>query len=220
MLDQQPTTAEEVARALDAVYARPEFAPVSASPLYRWLNDLLTRIGDFLADLFRLAGADARLAGRVVIGVLSVFGLILAYHLVRTAYGVWRARERGRVRPTPDASSLSGAADANAWLARAGAEAAAGRWRQAVLALYPALVLRLDAAGHLSFDPSKTPGDYRRETRRAPMAARLLDAFLARFEPVAFGGREADAALFEALRATATAATSSETPVHGASSRD
>ncbi|WP_414678865.1 DUF4129 domain-containing protein, partial [Longimicrobium sp.] len=52
---------------------------------------------------------------------------------------------------------------------------------------------------------SKTPGDYRREVRAQPDAARTLTGFLRRFEPVAFGGRAVDAQAYEALREAARA---------------
>ena len=199
----QSPSPEDVARALDAVYTRPEFAPVSVSPLFRWLDTVRTRIGELFADLFRAAGADERLARHIVIGILIVAGTALGVSLVRTALAAWRARERSNGRPSTPVTAATDRADADTWEARSRSAAAAGRWREAVLALYPALVLRLDAAGLLLYDPSKTPGDYRREARREPVAMRVLEAFLPRFEPVAFGGRPADAATYEALRMAA-----------------
>jgi hypothetical protein len=80
---------------------------------------------------------------------------------------------------------------------------AEGRLREASLALYNALVLRLDARGAVRFDPAKTPGDYRREVRANPAVARPFAAFVRGFEPVVFGGRALDPDGYERLRAAA-----------------
>jgi hypothetical protein len=89
------------------------------------------------------------------------------------------------------------------WEEEAARAAAAGRFRDAAVALYQALLLRLEAGGVLRYDPAKTPGDYRREARRDPRAAGALTAFLRGFEPVVFGGRALDAAGYDRLRGAA-----------------
>jgi hypothetical protein len=95
---------------------------------------------------------------------------------------------------------------AASWESAAAAAAAAGRWREASLALYQVLLHRLDAVGAVRYDAAKTPGDYRRELRRDRGALGVLDAFLGPFEPIAFGGRPADAVIFERLRDAAASA--------------
>jgi hypothetical protein len=92
------------------------------------------------------------------------------------------------------------------WEAEAARLAAEGRLREASAALYQALLLRLDGRGAVRFDPAKTPGDYRREARPHPEAARALTGFLRLFEPVAFGGRGLDAEGWERMRTAAAAA--------------
>ncbi|HEX6937954.1 MAG TPA: DUF4129 domain-containing protein [Longimicrobiales bacterium] len=199
MDEAQLPTAEAVERALQAVYARPEFTPAAPSPITRWIGGLWDRVREFLAGLFHMAGADGRTIGRIVIALIAIAGVVLVAYLVLVARDAWRARERRRAR-AHEAAPAPAAPRADEWEARARAAAGAGRWREAVLALYQALLLRLDAAGVVRYDPSKTPGDYRREARRAPDARRVLDAFLRPFEPVAFGGRAADEAVYDALR--------------------
>lgn len=159
------------------------------------------RAREFLAELFKLLGGGERTVSGFGVAVLGVAVVIVGAWLVVTARDAWRARERRR-REAP-AAAPPGPVGAEAWERRAREAAAAAHWREASLALYQALVLRLDEAGAVRYDPSKTPGDYRREARRAPAMARALDAFLRPFEPIAFGGRTADAAAYAVLRAAA-----------------
>ncbi|MDB4950595.1 MAG: hypothetical protein JWM27_3244, partial [Gemmatimonadetes bacterium] len=89
------------------------------------------------------------------------------------------------------------------WDEEARRAAAAGRLRDAAVATYHALLLRLDTRGVVRFDPSKTPGEYRREAWRDPAVAGALAGFLRLFEPVVFGGRPLDGTGYERLRAAA-----------------
>lgn len=196
-----PPTAAEVEQALVAVYARPEFAPRTPSPILRWLGEMAGRAREFLAELFELLGGEGRAVSGFGIAVLGIAVVVVGAWLVVTARDAWRARERRRRREP--AVAPPGPVGADVWERRAREAAAAARWREASLALYQALVLRLDEAGAVKYDPSKTPGDYRREARRVPGAARVFDAFLRPFEPIAFGGRAADAAAYTTLRAAA-----------------
>jgi hypothetical protein len=93
--------------------------------------------------------------------------------------------------------------DAAAWEAAARAAAAAGRFRDAAIALYLAAVLRLEERGILRYHAGKTPGDYRAEARLHPESRGPFDTFIRQFLPVAFGARTPDAAAFHALRTTA-----------------
>ncbi|HEX7118625.1 MAG TPA: DUF4129 domain-containing protein [Longimicrobiales bacterium] len=205
MDEAQLPSAGAVERALEAVYARPEFTPVAPSPIARWIGGLWDRVREFLGELFRLTGADERTAWSIVVALIAVAGVLLLAYLAVVVRDVLRGRERRHGTPrAPEADAAGPRADD--WDARAHAAAEAGRWRDAVLALYQALLLRLDAAGAVRYDPSKTPGDYRREARRVPAARRALDTFLPPFESVAFGGRAADAAVYDALRRAASAA--------------
>ncbi len=196
-------TAGEVERALAEVFARPEFSPREPSLLARSLSRALQWIADLLPRP-TLSEGNARLVWWIVIAIILVATAALALRLARGLARWWRARERSKVVGV--AGGLVAVKPAADWEAAADTAAAEGRWREAVLALYQALLLRLDTAGALRYDPAKTPGDYRREVRRDQRARGALNAFLGPFEPIAFGARPADAAAFERLRTTAAGA--------------
>lgn len=198
--------AADVERALAEVYARPEFAPpVQRWSFWRWLGELLEplfrRIAESLRG-FRGLGDSAPVIYWVAVALLGALAAFLLVHLVRSSLAAMGGERAAAPRPE-GAGALRGAGD---WEAEARRAAGEGRLRDAALALYRALLLRLDARGFVRFDPSKTPGDYRREVRPHPEAARTFSTFLRGFEPVAFGGRPLDAEGYERLRAAAAEA--------------
>lgn len=138
----------------------------------------------------------------IVVGVLALAALLIAAHFAGAIARLWRGRERtrGAERRSAGAAPLPlGAAD---WEDRARRAAADGRWRDAARALYQALLLHLAERGAVRYDPSKTPGDYRREVRGDAEASRALNSFLRLWEPIVFGGRAIDGSAYERLRAT------------------
>ncbi|HEX8359520.1 MAG TPA: DUF4129 domain-containing protein [Longimicrobium sp.] len=199
-------TAAGVERALREVYARPEFAPpVQRWSFWRWMGELLEPVFRWIAETlgrFRGLGSSAPVLYWIVVVLLAALAAFLLVHLVRSSLGAMGGD--GPAAPRPEgARAPRGVGD---WEAEARRAAAEGRLRDASLALYRALLLRLDARGVIRFDPAKTPGDYRREAGRHPETARTLAAFLRGFEPVAFGGRPLDAEGYERLRSTAAEA--------------
>jgi hypothetical protein len=198
----------EIERALAEVFSRPEFSVREPSFISRLLNRAMQWFMDRLADFFprlELSEASARLAWWIVMGVVVAAVLAIAVRLTRQLRREWRARGRGRGRAAR-VESLALSVPAASWESAAASAAAAGRWRDASLALYQVLLHRLDAAGAVRYDAAKTPGDYRRELRRDQGALGVLDAFLGPFEPIAFGGRSGDAVTFERLRDAAASA--------------
>ena len=195
-----PTQAE-VDQAVAAVFQRPEFtAPALSGPLTRlaeWYQQVRAAIGEWLARLF-VSNGGGTLLFWIFVAWLALTALALGIYFARSARRGWRARERGLAAASggqvPD---LTGAAE---WEVRARSAAAEERWRDAALALYQALLYRLDERGAVRYDAAKTPGDYRREARRDQGTARLLDGFLRAWEPVAFGSRGADASGYSGLR--------------------
>lgn len=200
------STDAEVRAALERVYARPELAPRQPGPLDglgELVRRLFARIGDWFGSFGHLRSENP-VVYWLVLGTLIVLGLaIIVYFIHSTLSRLAEGDAAPRV-----ARGRSGLVDARArtageWEEEARRAAAAGRFREAAVALYQALLLRLEAAGVLRYDPAKTPGDYRREARRDPRAAGALTAFLRGFEPVVFGGRALDAAGYEGLRGAA-----------------
>lgn len=198
-------TEPQVRAALERVYARPELAPQPPGPLdgvRAAFGRLLNRIAGWFGSFGDLRG-ESPLVYWLVMGSLIALGLaIVAYFIHNTLLRL------GEHPPAPRVPAGPGAMDARArtaaeWEDEARRAAAAGRYRDAAVALYQALLLRLEAGGALRYDPAKTPGDYRRETRRTPEASGALTAFLRGFEPAVFGGRALDAAGYERLRGAA-----------------
>ncbi|HEX2078152.1 MAG TPA: DUF4129 domain-containing protein [Longimicrobium sp.] len=204
----QLPSAAQVDEAVRRVYTRPELQPREPGPLdgfREWRRRLWARLGEWFASFGDLR-SESPVVYWLVIGVLAAAGLAILFFLVRNTLA--RLEERGaaprRVRPAGPVNAR--ARTAAEWEEEARRAAAAGRFRDAAVALYQALLLRLESAGVIRYDPAKTPGDYRREARRDPRAAGALTAFLRGFEPAVFGGRPLDGEGYERLRAAAAEA--------------
>ncbi|HEX6746727.1 MAG TPA: DUF4129 domain-containing protein [Longimicrobium sp.] len=191
----------EVQKAVTTVYQRPEYR--ERHGIGEWLNQQLEKIwawiGGQLERLTELRTTHPLLFW-IIIGWLGISALALIAHLAWTALKVSQQGEREPGAARTKAPRARTAAD---WEAEAARLAAEGKLREAAAALYQALLLRLDDLGVVRFDASKTPGDYRREVRKHPDAARALNGFLRLFEPVAFGGRALDAEGWERMKGAA-----------------
>jgi hypothetical protein len=196
-------SAEEVQQAVARVYARPEYQEHHG--IRDWINRKLAEAFGWLSDKLG-SFSELRLSHPwifwLVVGWLAIAAVALLAHLVWTAVQAARRGEPEAGGATGKAAKLKPRSAAD-WEAEAARLAAEGRLREASAALYQALLLRLDGRGAVRFDPSKTPGDYRREARPHPEAARALTGFLRLFEPVAFGGRGLDAEGWERMRTAA-----------------
>jgi hypothetical protein len=199
-------TSGQVQDALQRVYARPELAPRQPGPtdgIGRALRRLMARIGEWF-DSFGALRSDSPILYWLVMGTLIAIGVaIIAYFIVNTLSRLDGRGTRAAARRGPGAGIDARARTAAEWEEEARRAAAAGRFRDASVALYQALLLRLEAAGVVRYDPAKTPGDYRREARRDPRASGALTQFLRGFEPAVFGGRALDAAGYDRLRGAA-----------------
>lgn len=192
---------EEVSQALDEILARPEFAPPARSPIWEWFFDAVGDLVDLLRDLLPALALGEGARGAlflIVISVLALAGVLLTAVLLERLSGA-RRRAGTRSRRLPATPSAPAPETAEDWEERARALAAEGRWREAAVALYHGVLHRLAARGAVRLDAAKTPGDYRRESRRDAEGHRLLEGFLRRFEPLAFGARPVDAAAFQRL---------------------
>lgn len=197
-----------VSRALEEVYARPEFAE-SSPP---WPLELLADLRDAVVQL--LIGAldwlISTLAQSVPEGWAPVLSRVLVVLLVAVAVvalgyilaGAGRRRRRFDVpgqEGDPGQATPGPARDAAGWEAAAEEAAREGRFRDAALALYRGVLLRLDEQGVLRIRDTKTPGDYRREVRARSGDGAPFDAFLRSFLPLAFGSRSDDPGAFQRL---------------------
>lgn len=200
-------TAAQVDEALRRVYARPELQPREPGPLdglREWWRRLWARIWESSPSFGDLR-SDNPVVYWLVIGALVAAGLAILFFLLRNTLA--RLDDAGAApRPRPAGPVNARARTAAEWEEEARRAAAGGRFRDAAVALYQALLLRLESAGVIRYDPAKTPGDYRREARRDPRASGALAAFLRGFEPAVFGGRALDGDGYERLRAAAAEA--------------
>ncbi len=180
-------------RALARIYARPEFRERTTPPSLRWLSHVRDVVAGWVQSILLriLESEHARpFLFWFVVAWLVVALVVAVVHVSRA----FLLRLRGRTRSSagqPDRAPPAGprAEDRGpeAWEAAAGEAAAAGRLREAALALYHAVLLRLDRRGAVRFQAAKTPGDYRREASRDPDLGGRFEAFLRVFLPIAFG---------------------------------
>lgn len=182
---------------LGDILARPEFQPPSPAPLWRVLGAvgdwIWARLGDLLVWLapgLEAASPVGSVLARFALVLLGVVGVGVLVYLARLWLAGLRGGPAGRRRgPAMEGEEVR---TADEWEERARSAAAEERWREAMTALYQAVIHRLAEDGRVGLDPGKTPGDYRRELRSDPRAAPLLDRFVRRWEPVAFGRRSAE----------------------------
>jgi hypothetical protein len=199
----------EVERALRRVYARPEFAPERTDGwLYRfnqWWQGVEDAFWGFI-DRLHLLQHTAPVLFWILIAWLVLALIAILAHLGMTAAAAIRARDAADRRQAAEGGGPLRPRTAQDWDEEARRAAEAGRLREASVYTYQAMLLRLDARGVVRFDPCKTPGDYRRETRRHAGPGNAFGQFLRIFEPVVFGGRAMDGEGYQRLRAAAAEA--------------
>ncbi len=191
-------------QALRQVLSRPEFRPKEEGPtawdrFAQWLADLLQRL---FPNAPRAAGGGEGL-GRIMAGCVV---LLLAMLLARILLLVLPELRRRRRHEDPDlpAGELLVPSEPEALLAEAERAAAAGRFREALRLAYRATVVRLDRAGVLPEDRSRTHWELLRELRRAgrdPLY-RELAPLTRRLDERLYGGRAATVEDYQACRAT------------------
>lgn len=195
-------SADTVDAALLRVFARPEFAERESSGLLRLVSELGRAFRQWIGSLLSAWVPEQWHPAFtwLIVVVVSLLALWALVTFVRALVGA--PVRRDAPEPVQAAEALR-VEDAAAWEAAARAAAAAGRFRDAAIALYLAAVLRLEERGILRYHAGKTPGDYRAEARSHSESRGPFDTFIRQFLPVAFGARTPDAAAFQALRSTA-----------------
>jgi hypothetical protein len=196
---------EEVAAALARVYARPEFGEQRLHPVLQWVASRWTALRSWIADrLLSVARLEdpAPIVFWIVVGLLVLLFLGALTHIVLALRSAMRGHDRPARAPVAHPSEVDERNPVE-WERRARAAAAAGQLREAALALYHAVVLRLDLQGAVRFRPGKTAGEYRREARGSAAVGPRFDSFLRIFYPLAFGPHGPDVRAWESLRATA-----------------
>jgi hypothetical protein len=175
MMVQHPDSLRTI---LDSVFARAE---------YQWVQrpePLATLRHAWAAFKHWLGGLDDAhpLGFRVVIYLLLALVLALVLHAAWTFFTTVGSAETS-VADTPPGFVPRG----QGWYrAEADRLAATGRFVEAIQLDFLALVLALDARSVLRFHPSKTPGEYARESRLAPAAREEFRDLVRRLYQYAF----------------------------------
>jgi hypothetical protein len=168
---------EKPRRLLEEVLARPEFRR-GGEDLGNWLDALLARIAAAAGDLPAWTGK-------------AVTALVLAL----AALLVWRLLAEGGPRRAAAGTHGSGDADTAAHepadaTRAAGLEAMrAGRFAEAVVLLFRAMIARLAERDLLLRDPSRTNREHVRDLAARPREADAVRAALPCFERVRYGER-------------------------------
>ena len=187
-------------RAIEGVLARQEFQPAQLSwwdQLKQWFWEKL--FGGVMRAI-RWIDLDTPL-GKAIFVFLILSLVAIVAHLVWTI--VQALPKRGARRDGAVPAPAAGLAPEPAALAaRARELAAAGRFEEAMHALYRATLLHLDDRRLACFEEHKTAGDYVLELTAAE-PRRHFRALVGAFDPVAWGGRDAGGNEWEGMRTAA-----------------
>jgi hypothetical protein len=171
----QRTTAEAARNSLNAVLSRPEFAP---EPPPGTLERIRRRLSRWVGELFaRLFGSMAdHISSNVVfwVSLAIAFGLIISILLRRVRQE--SALKLSGSLPAPSIRSW------DEWISAAQSAARSGDLRHAIQCAYWAGVTRLQSAGLLPKDRTRTPREYLRSlnAQRDTSAFRTLAQTLER----------------------------------------
>jgi hypothetical protein len=167
----------DAARVLRQVLSRPEYQyeepkPTLVERFFGWLGRQIERFFLWLARLIerlfpgsdRSPGHTDRLARMMVIGVVLLLAALIARIVLALLPNLRRLRRGDEEEPSGGELMLPREPDA--LLAEADHEAAAGRYREALRLAYLATVARLDRAGVLPEDRSRTHWELLRDLRR------------------------------------------------------
>ena len=181
---------------LDSVFAAPAYHWVQRPDHVSWLRHAWLAIKDWYANL--------REAHPLGFQILMYTALAVTVAIV--LHAAWRFF--ADVRPVDMATAADTPAFRRdeAWYRReADRLAATGRYAEAMQADFVALVLALDAREALRFHPSKTPGEYARESTFAPEARARFRDLVTRLYAYAFARMPCGAGEFAAWRADTVA---------------
>ena len=191
--------ADSVRRALEDVFARPEYVWEPRFSLGDWIREQALRLFDWIGRQQTAHPA----AFKVVLGILIA---VLVGLLLHMGYVVWRiTRPTARTPAGPAPVGGLRLEDARAHRRRADELARAGRFVEALGHRFVALLLELEQQRALTVHPSKTPAEYVREARLDESGRASLADLVARLYRHVFGAVPCDAATYQAFGAAADA---------------
>jgi len=180
-----------------AVLSDPRFhvaQPKAHRTIWNAIGDALRTLWNWLVGPLRHATGNRALTTAIGLAVLAALVAGAVWAILRFAR-VARARAAARGRAAAHAAALEDGLDAAALYARALDALAAGRLREAAALLWSSALRALDERGRVAFDPSRSPGEWRRAVRDPAFDALARDAVVA-----LFGDRDVDAALVKRMR--------------------
>lgn len=195
-------------KTLTALLEQPPFAP---SAFEKWDREIRERWNNWWREFARrfLGNPDPRRMERIARGV---YWTVLALLVALLAYLIWtyapglRLPKRARTAEPDDGDTILAPERARARLALAEAAAAEGRYLEALRQTYAAMLLMLDEARLLAYDPARTNREVLRAlraTEHAPVREVLTPVTWTVDERL-YGGRLATAADYERARAACT----------------
>jgi hypothetical protein len=195
---------DRAGRVLRGVLSRPEYQDRVEKPsleerIVQWIVDWLRRL---FPQRSRAVAADDR-AARAMLAVVVLLLAMLIARVLQLVLPELRRRRAPEAEERPE-GEVWVPREPEALLAEAEREAAAGRFREAMRLLYLALVARLDRAGVLPEDRSRTHGELLRALRQAghdPLS-RELAPVTRRLDERLYGGRTATAEDWQFCRST------------------
>ena len=188
---------DSVRRAVEEVFARPDYQWTEGRRPLQWLRNLWI---DFVEWLGRF-GAHHPLGFKLLFwGAVLLLAAIMA-HLAFVLWRIYRATVRSQ--PTVVPLGASQQLDAHGHGERAAELARAGRYGEALAHRFLALVLELDRLEAVRFHPSKTPAEYVPEARLEASVRESFADLVARLYRHVFGGAPCDAHGYEQFGATA-----------------
>ena len=191
-----------------SILAQPAYGAARAAqhqppPPEPWWQVLLDKLNDALQPFFRwldslFTHASSTNAHPIAWIVLAILAAILAYAIVRIALAFAIAPLRKR-RVATAGGELEIMIPSHL-LHQAATLAAAGDFARAIVLLFSAALAALDERGIVSFDASRTAGEYRRLVRRArPVAAGPFDVLANGFVRALFAPAKPQRADYEAV---------------------
>lgn len=193
-----PALSDSLRRALEEVFARPEYSwTVYRSP-FDWLLELWYRLLDWLSTM--QTAHPAGFKALLVVLIVALAGL-----LAHIGYVVWRIMRPTAGAPVEGATAGGGLRleDARAHRERARELAGAGRYAEALAHEFAALLLDLERRRAVTFHPSKTPAEYVSEARLDPAGRASLADLVSRLYRHLFGAAPCDEPAYREFAAAA-----------------
>lgn len=181
------TLSDSLRRALEEVFARPEYSwTVYRSP-FDWLRELWYRLLDWFSTM--QTAHPAGFKALLVVLIVALAGL-----LAHVGYVVWRIMRPTVAAPVSGATAGGGVRleDARGHRERARELAGAGRYVEALAHEFAALLLDLEQRRAVTFHPSKTPAEYVGEARLDPAGRAEFADLVARLYRHVFGAAPCD----------------------------